>query len=151
MHAWEGVAAWLQLGLHAHSRQKLLYGGHACFMGTSSTPPAQNSHQNQCSAPGSLHLGIFLLGHKPTSTCHALSQELPDPKLPSEITDAFDVAFNNIKAFHQAQQQTQPLEVETMPGVKCKRVTRPIGGCSAWRALLWEVQMTPGVKRKRIH
>jgi histidinol dehydrogenase len=55
-------------------------------------------------------------------------QDLPDPKLPAEITAAFDVAYNNIKAFHEAQ-RGQPLEVETMPGVKCRRVSRPIGGC----------------------
>ena len=84
--------------------------------------------------------------HKHAPTCHALLQELPDPRLPTEITDAFDVAFNNIKAFHQAQQQTQALEVETMPGVRCKRVTRPIGGCSAWTAVLFEVELMPGVK-----
>lgn len=54
-------------------------------------------------------------------------EDLPDPVLPKEVTDAFDIAFSNIRTFHQAQQQTQPLEVETMPGVKCKRVTRPIG------------------------
>ena len=61
-------------------------------------------------------------------------QELPDPVLDKEITDAFDVAFNNIKAFHEAQQR-QPLVVETMPGVRCQRVTRPIGGWLCYNAL----------------
>lgn len=38
---------------------------------------------------------------------------------------AFDIAFENIRAFHVAQ-QSEPLSVETMPGVVCRRVTRPI-------------------------
>eukprot|EP00798_Chlamydomonas_sp_ICE-L_P028699 gene28698-31864_t len=45
----------------------------------------------------------------------------------ADWTGAFDIAFNNIKAFHEAQMQTAPLVVETMPGVTCRRVTRPIG------------------------
>jgi histidinol dehydrogenase len=42
------------------------------------------------------------------------------------VTDAFDTAYSNIKAFHEAQ-ITAPIEVETMPGVRCRRVSRPIG------------------------
>eukprot|EP00200_Dunaliella_tertiolecta_P005801 CAMPEP_0202339336 /NCGR_PEP_ID=MMETSP1126-20121109/1243_1 /ASSEMBLY_ACC=CAM_ASM_000457 /TAXON_ID=3047 /ORGANISM="Dunaliella tertiolecta, Strain CCMP1320" /LENGTH=439 /DNA_ID=CAMNT_0048929875 /DNA_START=1288 /DNA_END=2607 /DNA_ORIENTATION=- len=53
-------------------------------------------------------------------------EELPTPSLPAEVTAAFDVAYANIKAFHAAQQQTAPLSVETMPGVNCRRVSRPI-------------------------
>jgi len=34
--------------------------------------------------------------------------------------------FHVFRAFHAAQ-QSPPLEVETMPGVRCRRVTRPIG------------------------
>lgn len=54
------------------------------------------------------------------------SKDLPDPHLPPDVTEAFDTAYNNIRAFHTAQQPT-PLEVETMPGVVCRRVARPIG------------------------
>ena len=53
-------------------------------------------------------------------------QDLPEPHLDAESTAAFDTAFANIRAFHAAQ-QSPPLEVETMPGVRCRRVTRPIG------------------------
>lgn len=38
---------------------------------------------------------------------------------------AIDTAFNNIQQFHEAQ-LPDPIEVETMPGVTCKRITRPI-------------------------
>jgi histidinol dehydrogenase len=53
-------------------------------------------------------------------------QELPAANVDAETAAAFDVAYNNIAAFHQAQ-QADVLEVETMPGVCCRRVTRPIG------------------------
>jgi histidinol dehydrogenase len=42
-----------------------------------------------------------------------------------DVKDAIDTAFDNIYRFHKAQ-LPQSLEVETMPGVQCKRVTRPI-------------------------
>lgn len=38
---------------------------------------------------------------------------------------AIDTAYQNIYRFHKAQ-LPMPLEVETMPGVQCKRVARPI-------------------------
>jgi histidinol dehydrogenase len=38
---------------------------------------------------------------------------------------ALQTAIDNVRAFHAAQ-LTAPLEVETMPGVVCRRVTRPI-------------------------
>ena len=41
------------------------------------------------------------------------------------IKNAIDTAFDNIYRFHKAQ-LPQSLEVETMPGVQCKRVTRAI-------------------------
>ena len=41
------------------------------------------------------------------------------------MTKAFDVAYANIRAFHEAQRGTD-VSVETMPGVRCGRVTRPI-------------------------
>ena len=56
-------------------------------------------------------------------------QSIPEPELSRESREAFDVAYNNIRRFHEAQ-LSQPLEVETMPGVRCRRVTRPIGELS---------------------
>ena len=53
--------------------------------------------------------------------------DLPEPSLPEETRRAFDMAYANIRAFHEAQ-RPETLEVETMPGVVCKRVARPIGG-----------------------
>lgn len=41
------------------------------------------------------------------------------------IKDAIDLAFANIFRFHKAQ-LSLPIEVETMPGVRCMRVARPI-------------------------
>jgi len=62
--------------------------------------------------------------------CVKLS-DVPWPEgLDKEVTDAFDTAFENIKVFHEAQRQ-EVLEVETMPGVTCRRMSRAIGsvGC----------------------
>nr|WP_142454585.1 histidinol dehydrogenase [Gracilimonas mengyeensis] len=42
-----------------------------------------------------------------------------------ETKEAIDVAFDNIFRFHKAQ-YPEPMEVETMPGVRCMKVTRPI-------------------------
>ena len=55
-------------------------------------------------------------------------ESLPDPSglLSKEVTDAFDVAYANIRAFHEAQKASEVC-VETMPGVTCRRVSRPIG------------------------
>ena len=44
------------------------------------------------------------------------------------------MAFRNISAFHAAQRKAAPLDVETMPGVRCRRITRPIGARRAQRA-----------------
>ncbi|CAI5470454.1 unnamed protein product [Closterium sp. Yama58-4] len=52
--------------------------------------------------------------------------ELPDPELPADVAAAFDVAFSNIHKFHQAQMPSSSFQVETMPGVVCGRVARPI-------------------------
>lgn len=52
----------------------------------------------------------------------------PDEKKVSpdlKFKQAIDTAFDNIFRFHKAQLPA-PLEVETMPGVQCKRVARPI-------------------------
>lgn len=53
-------------------------------------------------------------------------EDLPEPRLPEDVTAAFDVAYANIHAFHAAQRAADAA-VETMPGVVCRRVTRPIG------------------------
>eukprot|EP00238_Polyblepharides_amylifera_P008898 CAMPEP_0196581966 /NCGR_PEP_ID=MMETSP1081-20130531/36721_1 /TAXON_ID=36882 /ORGANISM="Pyramimonas amylifera, Strain CCMP720" /LENGTH=407 /DNA_ID=CAMNT_0041902399 /DNA_START=380 /DNA_END=1603 /DNA_ORIENTATION=- len=50
---------------------------------------------------------------------------VPLPSLDPEVQAAFDVAYENIKSFHSAQ-QSSTLTVETMPGVVCRRVARPI-------------------------
>ena len=59
-------------------------------------------------------------------TYHGTVQDLPEPQLSAETRAAFDVAYNNIKAFHAAQ-KSKKFEVETMPGVWCSREARPIG------------------------
>ncbi|MCO5589223.1 hypothetical protein L7F22_043189 [Adiantum nelumboides] len=52
--------------------------------------------------------------------------DLPDPKLDGDVKAAFDVAYNNIYAFHAAQKRTHELQVENMSGVKCRRISRAI-------------------------
>ncbi|KAI8109073.1 hypothetical protein M9435_005489 [Picochlorum sp. BPE23] len=52
-------------------------------------------------------------------------EDLADPVLDPEVTKAFDVAYDNIRKFHEAQ-KTDGIEVETMEGVTCRRVSRPI-------------------------
>ncbi|KAI8546070.1 hypothetical protein RHMOL_Rhmol07G0087600 [Rhododendron molle] len=51
--------------------------------------------------------------------------ELPDPELDAVVREAFDVAYDNIYAFHAAQKSAE-ISVENMKGVKCKRVSRGI-------------------------
>ena len=41
------------------------------------------------------------------------------------IKEAIDTAFANIEKFHKAQ-LPEPIDIETMPGVKCSRIRRPI-------------------------
>lgn len=43
----------------------------------------------------------------------------------TEVKEAIDTAFDNIFRFHKAQ-IAPPVEVETMPGVRCMKVARPI-------------------------
>lgn len=43
----------------------------------------------------------------------------------TEVKEAIDTAFDNIFRFHKAQ-FAHPIEVETMPGVRCMKVARPI-------------------------
>ncbi|KAL2893577.1 Histidinol dehydrogenase chloroplastic [Bienertia sinuspersici] len=52
--------------------------------------------------------------------------DLPNPELDPRIKEAFDVAYNNIYAFHAAQ-KSEERNVENMKGVRCKRVARSIG------------------------
>ena len=53
-------------------------------------------------------------------------QSLPEPQLDPQTVDAFTTAYNNIRAFHEAQ-QSDGISVETMSGVTCRRIARPIG------------------------
>ncbi len=45
--------------------------------------------------------------------------------LSETMKQALEQAYNNISKFHKAQ-KAQPIKVETMPGVVCEQVTRPI-------------------------
>jgi len=45
--------------------------------------------------------------------------------LSEEVKQAIDVAYSNIERFHKAQSE-EDLIIETMPGVTCKKVMRPI-------------------------
>ncbi|KMZ66554.1 Histidinol dehydrogenase [Zostera marina] len=51
--------------------------------------------------------------------------DLPDPELDPDIKESFDVAFENIYAFHVAQKSPENI-IENMKGVRCKRVARCI-------------------------
>ncbi|KAI8909583.1 histidinol dehydrogenase-domain-containing protein [Gorgonomyces haynaldii] len=47
-------------------------------------------------------------------------------QISAKVKESIDLAYENILKFHQAQLDTEPLVVETMPGVKCTRFIRPI-------------------------
>ncbi|KAL2917891.1 trifunctional histidinol dehydrogenase [Polyrhizophydium stewartii] len=52
-----------------------------------------------------------------------------DPRkmeLDPNVKAAIDLAYDNVFKFHDAQLDREPLVVETMPGVVCSRVVRPI-------------------------
>eukprot|EP00127_Corallochytrium_limacisporum_P004310 Clim_evm255s157 gene=Clim_evmTU255s157 len=50
-----------------------------------------------------------------------------DVELDTKIKESIDIALGNIQRFHQAQMDKEvPMSVETMPGVVCSRVSRPI-------------------------
>ena len=55
----------------------------------------------------------------------SLSPSNIEVNLAAKVKAAIDTAFSNIVQFHEAQ-RTERLDVETMPGVKCSRVSRPI-------------------------
>lgn len=46
--------------------------------------------------------------------------------IPEDLKQAIDQAYANVLKFHQAQAETEPLIVETMPGVVCSRFARAI-------------------------
>jgi len=46
--------------------------------------------------------------------------------LPPSVRKAIDTAYDNVKTFHAAQAEKEPLKVSTMPGVVCSRFVRPI-------------------------
>lgn len=46
-------------------------------------------------------------------------------QIDASVKEAIDIAFSNISQFHKAQ-QAPDLHVETMPGVRCSKVSRPI-------------------------
>lgn len=48
-----------------------------------------------------------------------------DIRVQADIAEAFEVAYSNIYRFHKAQ-YPKNLHVETMPGVVCTRIARPI-------------------------
>ncbi|KAJ1293320.1 hypothetical protein BS78_01G058900 [Paspalum vaginatum] len=52
--------------------------------------------------------------------------DLPDAELDPGVKEAFDVAYDNIYAFHVSQKVPEKT-VENMKGVRCKRITRCIG------------------------
>src|SRR5690606_33380332 len=45
--------------------------------------------------------------------------------LPASAREAIGVAIDNVRRFHEAQ-RTEPIRVETAPGVVCERVVRPL-------------------------
>lgn len=47
-------------------------------------------------------------------------------QIDEEVRKAIDVAYANIRKFHEAQADQSTLVVETMPGVVCSRFARPI-------------------------
>lgn len=63
--------------------------------------------------------------------CCVPIDELPEPQLPADVTAAFDVAYDNIRNFHEAQAGPS-LSVETMPGVVCRQVRRPINAVGVY-------------------
>ena len=46
-------------------------------------------------------------------------------ELDAEALDAIDLAIANVRRFHELQ-LPQPLDIETMPGVRCRRVSHPL-------------------------
>ncbi|MCW9708671.1 histidinol dehydrogenase [Fodinibius salsisoli] len=55
----------------------------------------------------------------------AINPAQEEVSLDPTVKEAIDTAFDNIQQFHKAQLPV-PMEVETMPGVRCQRVARAI-------------------------
>lgn len=51
--------------------------------------------------------------------------ESAEKKLSAEAIAAIDLSIRNVRRFHEAQ-RARPFSVETMPGVRCERVPRPV-------------------------
>ncbi|KAJ3304654.1 trifunctional histidinol dehydrogenase [Kappamyces sp. JEL0829] len=47
-------------------------------------------------------------------------------QIPDNVKQSIDLAYANVEKFHAAQMESEPLVVETMPGVTCSRFARPI-------------------------
>ncbi|KIY74060.1 histidine biosynthesis trifunctional-protein [Cylindrobasidium torrendii FP15055 ss-10] len=47
-------------------------------------------------------------------------------QIDEDVRQAIDQAYKNIRMFHEAQLDDGPLIVETMPGVVCSRIARPV-------------------------
>ncbi|PVU91180.1 hypothetical protein BB559_002261 [Furculomyces boomerangus] len=47
------------------------------------------------------------------------------PNLPEKVKNAIDTAYQNVYKFHHAQ-LSEPINIETMPGIMCSRFSRPI-------------------------
>lgn len=52
-------------------------------------------------------------------------------QLDADDLAAMDIAIANVRTFHEAT-RPQDTEIETTPGVRCKRVWRPIGSCGLY-------------------
>ncbi|EIW66691.1 histidinol dehydrogenase [Tremella mesenterica] len=62
-------------------------------------------------------------------TSNVLLPPYPIPQisdLPIDVRTAIDIAYSNVRKFHEAQAEKGPLIVHTMPGVVCSRFARPI-------------------------
>ncbi|KIK68065.1 hypothetical protein GYMLUDRAFT_36891 [Collybiopsis luxurians FD-317 M1] len=63
---------------------------------------------------------------KLSSTCVFPPYSKDSMEIPSDVKEAIDKAYANIRKFHAAQVDGSSLKVETMPGVVCSRFARPI-------------------------
>jgi phosphoribosyl-ATP pyrophosphohydrolase/phosphoribosyl-AMP cyclohydrolase/histidinol dehydrogenase len=63
------------------------------------------------------------------------------------VKQAIDMAYNNVKLFHEAQLDSEPLVVETMPGVTCSRFLRPIERVGLYAFKILMVDMSPAALR----
>jgi len=64
---------------------------------------------------------VDLTAFEVTQAEHALAEA----KLTARQIEAIDVAIANVRRFHEAQLSV-PIDIETMPGVRCQRIHHPI-------------------------